>query len=661
MATHLTVALMLLLGAAPSPSPAGDAADPTSQTAPSAEANDAATPPPAAGIRDASTPPQAGASDASTPPPGTAATSDAYAKPPTQGPGDAAADAPSQPPAATPPNEAASQVPPESALTSTPPPAAANEAGNDTISLDDWRRDDWMLVKPKVSMVEIDGYFRLRGDLMRHMDFDNRVNWEVGPPRYQALSDGHADFSSTNMRLRVEPRINITEQLQVVSTIDLLDNLVLGSTPDSMYLTSPYQPVDILSFGQLPPQQNVTSLTNSIVVKRLWGRMTALNEQLELRFGRMPDHFGLGMLYNNGDCLDCDWGLSVDRISLAVRAFDHVFMPMIDWVGRGPQVRPFGAHDPAPIDAVSFDDTMQYALRVMREDHPDDIRDAVNHGRRVINYGLSNAFRWQARYYTPALYQGGTYNPATEPSADVQSPTPDERRDAFLYVGDVYGKYYYGLFELATEVAVQAGYFTDSAINATKPQTSVFKLGGAFEGRYRTRPDGMGVQLSLKGGAASGDNHAGFGALDRADTQRGNGINDTNLHNFQFSPDYHIDLLMFRRMIGAVTDAWYLRPEVAYRFDDKVIGRVNAVYSQAVRGNSTPSATTATTASAHTPMGIEFDAELTYGSEARRQEAQLMASLAGGILFPLGAFNNAQSTQGNSFAWTIQARVYLTF
>ncbi len=648
MATHLTVALMLLVGSAPSPVPAGDPASPTSQT------------PPPAGMHDAPTPP-AGASDAATPPPGTAATSDAYAKPPTQGPGDAVPAEPPQAPAVAPPPAAASPVPPESALSPTPPPSAANEAGNDTISLDDWRRDDWMLVKPKVSMVEIDGYFRLRGDLLRHMDFDNRVNWEQGTvPRYQALSDGHADFSSTNMRLRVEPRINITEQLQVISTVDLLDNLVLGSTPDSLYVNTPYRPVDILSFGQLPPQQGVNSLTNSIVVKRLWARMTALNEQLELRIGRMPDHFGLGLLYNNGDCLDCDYGLSVDRISLAVRAFDHVFMPMIDWVGRGPQVRPFGTHDPAPIDALSADDTMQYALRVMREDHPDDIRDAVNHGRRVVNYGLSNAFRWQAHYYSPALYPNsvppGLFDPAVEPSADLINPTPTERRDAFLYVGDVYAKYYFGLFELASEVAVQAGTFSDAAINQQLMQTSVFKLGGAFEGRYRTRPDGMGIQLSLKGGAASGDGRQGFGALDRADTQRGG--TDTNLHNFQFSPDYHIDLLMFRRMIGAVTDAWYVRPEVAYRFDDKVMGRVNAVYSQAVNGKSTPSATAG---SSSTPMGLEFDAELMYGSEARRQEAQLMASLAGGILFPLGAFNNPQSTQGNSFAWTIQARVYLTF
>ena len=30
--------------------------------------------------------------------------------------------------------------------------------------------------------------------------------------------------------------------------------------------------------------------------------------------GRMPNHWGLGILANSGDCIDCDFGDSVDRL-----------------------------------------------------------------------------------------------------------------------------------------------------------------------------------------------------------------------------------------------------------------------------------------------------------------------------------------------------------
>ena len=36
------------------------------------------------------------------------------------------------------------------------------------------------------------------------------------------------------MRLRIEPTINISDQVRVRSQFDIFDNLILGSTPDSL-------------------------------------------------------------------------------------------------------------------------------------------------------------------------------------------------------------------------------------------------------------------------------------------------------------------------------------------------------------------------------------------------------------------------------------------
>ena len=453
-----------------------------------------------------------------------------------------------------PPPADAQPTPPSDVPPVAPAPTKPEDTSEDDISLEEWNRDDWMLVKPKVSLIDVDGYFRVRGDMINRLDFDNQSVSEFinNSPyaRYPDYGDGHANFTNTNMRLRVEPRINITEQAQVMATIDFLDNLVLGSTPDSVTPGMTRAPVTILSRGQKPVRFGQNALVDAIAIKRLWGRVTALNEQLELKIGRMPDHWGLGMLYNNGDCLDCDYGTVTDRAAISFRIYNHIFTPMASWIGRGLQFRPFGYHDPMPQEAGQWADTMEYALRIMREDHPEDVRDAVTHGKQaVVNYGLANAFRFQARDFTPAAWGStattGGYDPANAP------PTThyDTRRDAFLYIGDLYGKLYTGNWELLGEFAVEAGSFTDEIAG----KTQVLKMGGALEGKYHFRGDFKGVTLSLKGGGASGDVQRGFGVLDQADTQR-NSNGDNALRNFQFSPDYHLDLLLFRRILGAVTD-----------------------------------------------------------------------------------------------------------
>lgn len=553
------------------------------------------------------------------------------------------------------PPAAPSDVPPVA-----PAPSRPVDTSEDDISLEEWNRDDWMLVKPKVSLIDVDGYFRVRGDMLNRLDFDNQSATEFvnGQPysRFPDYGDGHANYTNTNMRLRIEPRINITEQAQVMATVDFLDNLVLGSTPDAVVPGMTRAPVAILSRSQKPVRNGQNALVDAIAIKRVWGRVTALNEQLELKIGRMPDHWGLGMLYNNGDCLDCDYGTVADRAAISFRIYNHIFTPMASWIGRGLQFRPFGYWDPMPQEAGQWADTMEYALRIMREDHPEDVRDAVTHGKQVVNYGLANAFRFQARDFIPAAWGAtnstGGYSPANAPPA-VNYWT---RRDAFLYVGDLYGKLFTGNWELLGEYAVEAGAFTDEIAG----KTQVLKMGGALEGKYHFRGDFKGVTLGLKAGGASGDVQRGFGVLDQADTQRVN-PSDTALRNFQFSPDYHLDLLLFRRILGAVTDAWYLRPEVFYRFDERVAGRVNAVYSQAMRATSTSAARSADPQS---PLGVEIDAEVMYGLDTNLERGQFMASLAGGMLFPLGGFNNASlpaANQGGSFAWTVQARVFFTY
>src|SRR5262245_11972375 len=56
-----------------------------------------------------------------------------------------------------------------------PPRGKANKAApKDDISPEEWNRAEWALVQPeRRALVEIDGFFRLRGTLLRKLDFRN--------------------------------------------------------------------------------------------------------------------------------------------------------------------------------------------------------------------------------------------------------------------------------------------------------------------------------------------------------------------------------------------------------------------------------------------------------------------------------------------------------
>src|ERR1043166_9665017 len=94
------------------------------------------------------------------------------------------------------------------------------------------RRKRWKLL-------ELDGYFRMRTDWLRNFNLGFPDPGYGGTPFPTALGckstiTNHPcddSLSSGNLRLRLEPTINLDEGTSVHIQADLLDNLVLGSTP----------------------------------------------------------------------------------------------------------------------------------------------------------------------------------------------------------------------------------------------------------------------------------------------------------------------------------------------------------------------------------------------------------------------------------------------
>nr|ADI22034.1 hypothetical protein [uncultured myxobacterium HF0200_05J13] len=595
---------------------------------------------------------------------------------------------PTPPPAPAAPAPVAAPEPPPAPATDAPSATPAAKGTNE-ISLEEWNRDDWMLLKPQLALLELHGNFRVRSGLFRRLDFNSPGVWEslvinpsaevpeYGAARYPGSSGTgvtrEASFSGTDMRFVLEPTLNVSSNIQIKMDLEILENVVLGShslVPDYHGGT----PLNLMSSGQ-------GHAKDAISVSRLYAHMTALNDQLDVRVGRMPNHWGLGMLFNSGDhCLDCDYLNSTDRFSLGLRIADHVFVGAFDWLSNGPTLSPFGDSTGQALDAFTWDDASQWSMQVLRIDHPEDIRDHVNQGEFVSNYGLWAMMRKQARDL-PASYYETQGDDATDYARTLTSAVDiegEERRDGAFYIADGFAHLYHGAWELKAEAAIIYGSFVDNGLSAEGSsellETTATQIGGAVELLYHIDPPGEGAQFGLKGGAASGDSWVGFGALDQAGSQRGrlgsnvdNDPDDATLNNFQFNPNYHVDLLLFRRLIGTVTDAWYARPEFSYHFGGGIEGKFAAIYSQAMEVNSTArcwdsSGNPSCDADkpGQLPLGLEFDGELTYSSTPSAHGGGIHATVAGGLLFPLGGFDMGEAFE-TSFAWTLQTRLAITF
>src|SRR6185503_15350302 len=157
------------------------------------------------------------------------------------------------------------------------------------------RRKRWKLF-------ELDGYYRLRTDWLKNFNlgfFDDPSLGGAPFPKALSCSSltlGHpcdSSLSSANMRLRLEPTFNLDEGTSVHVQADLLDNLVLGSTPFDQSLAGAYTttnglnpPLGAFSNGaQAPVAQGINSDRAAVQIKRAWGEVAV--PLGILKFGRM--------------------------------------------------------------------------------------------------------------------------------------------------------------------------------------------------------------------------------------------------------------------------------------------------------------------------------------------------------------------------------------
>lgn len=537
------------------------------------------------------------------------------------------------------------------------------------------------------SMFEVHGYLRVRPEWMHQFDLGwddlalrdvnmsayslSNLPWTRNPDNGRAgLCPEEAGSRCTgrtqtmaNMRFRINPEIHVTDNIAIYSQIDIFENLILGSTPQGFYTrgqASPWAPVGAFSQTQVAPTE-LNSITPSIMVSRAWAEVT--NQSLgQLRFGRMPGQWGLGILANAGNGIDSDYQTHTDRIMYAARIRPlHLFLAAFyDFASTGLTSQTF-LREPGqgqPIDISQLDDVNQFGLAFGRRVDPAEARQRLNRGQLVINGGLYGLYRNQqlssefAGVGTTPVLDQRTLGVNTSDSSNGLIA-----RNAWAVISDLWFQVLHRNFRFEMEAALIYGETTIARTAMPNAQRyELAQFGGAMEFEYRLLNNRL--TIDFRTGYATGDADVEGLNFQNGFTppQRGAARAFTT---FRFHPDYRVDLILWRQIYRHISGAYYFRPAVSYAFintpgGDRLYARAAAIWSRASepvqsRGNEAD-------------LGVELNAEVTYQSNFRdtslgdRPGAGFFASLQYGVLFPMAGLGprederNGSSLSGFSFS-----------
>lgn len=529
-------------------------------------------------------------------------------------------------------------------------------------------------------VLELHGYFRTRGELYhnfflgRHnapgsdaqnlwpQPIDNSYTDTAGTQHNVLLcgdntqpSTNCADKSesSANLRFRVNPELHISDNLRIMSQVDFLDNVVLGSTPNS-YAMQPgsgpnsnasgyrpagngyngYAPYSAFSSTQGAPTSGVNSWRNSIDVKRVWAEyMTPVGQ---LRFGRMPQQWGLGMVQNAGDGIDSDYQDNVDRVMFVtgLKSLDLYFGGSWDFVSTGPtSASPYDVYGGQPYNTGNLTNVDQYSLFIVHRMNPDLQRLSLSRNEFVLNGGVYGTLRKQ--YLDVAEGQTAQTNDTTVNNSGLV------RRGAIAFIPDLWVQAMWKSFRFEAEFASIYG-----SIDQTKENTDI-------SNPVKVRQYGLTTQTELKAiedklridfgfGWASGDpwvsslNPGSNGLQSELNGGRG------PISTFHFNPAYTVDLIFYRRILSRVEGSYYFRPSVDYDFirnpdGQKFGGGAAIVWSRASEFMQAPGH--------KRDLGVELDLQLYYqardGSlnDDPTKVGGFYAALQYGVFFPLGGLD----------------------
>jgi uncharacterized protein (TIGR04551 family) len=467
--------------------------------------------------------------------------------------------------------------------------------------------------------------------LASHLDLD-RPAGVVGAGSTALWPDGDGPLDLTgghDLRLRLSPSFFLGDLARVVVEVDLLDNVALGARPRF----TPFR--DTTGLVAAAPFAAQPSLGDVATLRSAWGEV--LLPVGVLSAGRMPSHFGLGIAANDGVDVDDDLGDRADRVAFTMPVLGHVLSAAFDVGASGPPA--FGARSlaglgPAPRPVTLGEQALSFAL--LRFHAPWELQ-MLTHartpegGRTVVDYGVALSFEWQDDD-APGYWRAIDAAVGADPAGVVRRGYRAGLADGWLRIVSR---------RMRVEAEVVGAAFTIENASplpgvALRAPVTGLPWGGVVVVEGRPLADEQLLIVQGEVGVASSDPAPGLPlpaptALSTAQPgdifgSQLDGPRDTRQDAFRLHPLHRVDLILWRTLLGGVSEAAYARTRVVLAPAEDVFAGLrfegNVVYSHALDAASAPGGTS--------PLGVEVDGAVVwpYGPFSLRADA--------GFLFPLG-------------------------
>ena len=378
------------------------------------------------------------------------------------------------------------------------------------------------------------------------------------------------------LKLHLEPVINIAETMEIHTKLSIFGNTAMGADNYEF---------DKKENGLLRDAQLSTSA--NIVFEGLWGVFDTPIGQLKV--GRMPFHWGLGILYSDGNKFNTlSSGNYLDRLQLTIPIMGFKIIPAFDLASTGLLDK---YHDYF-IDASQKDDGFNVSLMfTMQEDDPAVLENKILNEKTVVEVGAMVMFSWKNNSSGEWVKsdEDGTVEPTSDHFVDPDTVYAFTGQGAKLWKLDAWLNLYYKFFAFKTELAFLTGSIGKVRLEDGRDKSVKTQMvGWAADLGFRVIPKKF--HIGLLTGIASPDD-ADYVQGDSWSTP-GNSINnsstksDHTVENFRFNKDYNFNSALWNNFLGRFTAGYYASLTMTYFFLDDLKGYVGTTYSMALKENN---------------------------------------------------------------------------
>ena len=440
-----------------------------------------------------------------------------------------------------------------------------------------------------VKYFELYGYFNVANTFTYNMKLNDNNPYMKGRNTVNNISTdaatGEKSPGKTNehvlnwawLKLHLEPVINIAEIMEIHTKLSIFGNTAMGADN--------YE-IDRKENGLMRDAQLSTSA--NIVFEGLWGVFDTPIGQLKV--GRMPFHWGLGILYSDGNKFNTlSSGNYLDRIQLTIPIMGFKLIPAFDIASTGLLDK---YHDYF-IDSTQKDDGFNVSLMfTMQEDDPAVLENKILNEKTVVEVGAMVMFSWKntaSGEWVKSDENGGDVVPTDDHIVDPDKVYAYTGQGAKLWKLDAWLNLYYKFFALKTELAFLTGNIgkirlEDGRDKSVKTQA----VGWAVDLGFRVIPKKF--HIGLLTGIASPDD-ADYVQGDSWNNP-GNSVNnsstksDHTVENFRFNKDYSFNSALWNNFLGRFTAGYYASLTMTYFFLDDLKGYIGTTYSMALKENN---------------------------------------------------------------------------